>query len=351
MMNKVFVDIHVIQSVPPSCLNRDDTGSPKTALYGGVRRARVSSQSWKRAMRKMFTEHFIAEELSFRTRSIFELVAGEVIKLDSSVDIDEAIQKAKDAMKINVSKKDGKAGALFFISNKQAKAVAEAIVNGGDVKGALKANNGVEIALFGRMVADDSNLNCDACSQVAHAISTHRVDTEYDFFTAVDDLAAETQEHAQAGGHLGTVEFNSSTLYRYGTVAAHNLFKELNCEAEALQKAITEFVRAFVNSMPTGKQNSFAAFTPPSAVLVSIRTDTPINLVGAFEKSVKSGEEGFVALSVHSLSEYANSIYNDFTEKPAKSFVVGTGLDELGEKVSFDSLLAQIGQEVVGRLE
>jgi len=348
MMNKVFVDIHVIQSVPPSCLNRDDTGSPKTAIYGGVRRARVSSQAWKRAMRESFKENFKPDELSFRTRSIFDLVATELVKLDSSLELDDATQKAKDAMKINISKKDGKAGALFFISQKQAQNIASAIIDNGNIKNALKANNGVEIALFGRMVADDADLNCDACSQIAHAISTHRADTEYDFFTAVDDLN-DIQDHA-GGAHLGTVEFNSSTLYRYGTVAAHNLFKELNNEPEALQKAIIEFVRAFIKSMPTGKQNTFAAFTPPNAVLVSLRTDSPLNLAGAFEEPVKTGTEGFVALSVSKLSKHAKEVYADFAAQPVKCFVVGNGLDELGEKISLNELLNKIGPEVGGRL-
>ena len=54
MENRLFVDIHAIQSLPPSNVNRDDTGSPKTAIYGGVRRSRVSSQSWKRAIRQYF---------------------------------------------------------------------------------------------------------------------------------------------------------------------------------------------------------------------------------------------------------------------------------------------------------
>ena len=346
-MNKLFVDIHVIQSVPPSCLNRDDTGSPKTAIYGGVRRARVSSQAWKRAMRNNFKENFNADELSYRTKSVFDIVADEVIKLDPSISFEDAIKKTTEAIKIK--EKDGKAAALFFISRKQAKNVAAAILDGANVKSALKTNNGVEIALFGRMVADDADLNCDACSQVAHAISTHRADTEYDYFTAVDDLAKDTQDHA-GGAHLGTIEFNSSTLYRYGTVAAHNLYKELNGETDALEKAITEFVRAFINSMPTGKQNTFAAFTPPSAVFVALRTDTPINLAGAFEEAVKAGEKGFISPSIRSLNEYAQSVYADFVLAPSKSFIIGAGLEELGDRVTLEQLLERIGKEVAGRI-
>ena len=347
-MKKLFVDIHVIQSVPPSCLNRDDTGSPKTAIYGGVRRARVSSQAWKRAMRNTFKDNFNADELSYRTRSVFDIIADEIIKLDPSINHEDAFKKTTETIKIK--EKDGKAAALFFISNKQAKNVAAAILNGGNVKSALKSSNGIEIALFGRMVADDADLNCDACSQVAHAISTHRTDTEYDYFTAVDDLAKETQDHA-GGAHLGTIEFNSSTLYRYGTVAAHNLYKELNGETDALEKAITEFVRAFISSMPSGKQNTFAAFTPPSAVYVALRADTPVNLAGAFEKAVKAGGEGFSSSSIRRLNEYAQSVYADFVSEPSVSFIIGVGLEELGDRVSLEQLLERIGKEVSGRID
>jgi len=358
-MIKVFVDIHVIQSVPPSCLNRDDTGSPKTAIYGGVRRARVSSQAWKRAMRVSFKEHFAQDKLASRTKQPYLLVAEKMIALDSSLSLDEAKNMAEKAIGDSLKKppkkdiKTNQLSTLLFISHQQAINLAKLVLEKAakkEIKQALIDYPGVEIALFGRMIAEDSDVNCDACCQVAHAISTHRADTEYDYFTAVDDLAKYTQDHA-GGAHLGTVEFNSSTLYRYSTIAAHNLFKELNNEADALQKAITEFVRAFVTSMPTGKQNTFAAFTPPNAVFVSIRTDAPINLAGAFEKPVNAGAEGFVTPSIHKLVEYAQSVYADFAPGPAKGFVVSAGLDELGERVSLEQLLSRVGGEVAGRLE
>jgi CRISPR-associated protein Cas7/Cse4/CasC subtype I-E len=130
---------------------------------------------------------------------------------------------------------------------------------------ALRLNPGIDIALFGRMVADDPTLNTDACAQVAHSISTHKVSNEYDYFTAVDDFSSEDSAGA---GHIGTVEFNSSTLYRYATVAVHELYKQL---AGDTADAVCEFVRAFICSMPTGKQNTFANRTLPDAVLVALR--------------------------------------------------------------------------------
>ena len=208
MSGKVFLDLHVLQTMPPNCLNRDDTGSPKTAVYGGVRRARVSSQAWKRAMRIQFNEDFDASELSVRTKHVFDLVAAEIIKKQPGISPDEATKKAVAALTAVGVKASGKTtdevklDALFFISARQIKNVAALAlgeVSAKDVKAALKSNNGVDLALFGRMVATDPDLNCDASAQVAHAISTHHIENEYDFYTAVDDYAKDIQDHRIQG--------------------------------------------------------------------------------------------------------------------------------------------------------
>ena len=255
----VFIDFHVLQTVPPSCVNRDDMGSPKTAVYGGAVRARVSSQAWKHAMRDEFKTLFYEYELGSRTKNMVEMVGREILRLDSSISIDESRKKAAKALEsAGIKLKDGKAEALFFMSNKQARAIAELAITLDPkdketpkrMKEALKASPSVDIALFGRMAASDPTLNYDAAAQVAHAISTHAVQNEYDYFTAVDDLQAE--ENAGAG-HLGTIEFNSSTLYRYATVNVTELVKTLGKENVAM--AVKKFGQAFALSMPTGKEN------------------------------------------------------------------------------------------------
>ena len=305
MKSKLFIDVNVIQSVPPSCVNRDDTGSPKTAMYGGVRRARVSSQSWKKAVRDEFRLRFDEKDLAMRTKRIVDMVAERISALDSSISSDEAMKLAVDVLEkggIKVKTKSKKkaeatetpeAQALFFMSLKQADNLAGLAISGTyDKKSVIEALNkdrGVEIGLFGRMVADDPTMNSDATCQVAHSISTHKVDNEFDYFTAVDDRAPEDNAGA---GMIGTVEFNSATLYRYATVSVHGLMDILD-DREATAKAISEFVRAFLLTMPTGKQNTFANRTVPYAVYIAARRDQPVNLVGAFERPVlPSGEDG-----------------------------------------------------------
>lgn len=350
--NRVFVDIHVIQTLPPSCVNRDDTGSPKTAMYGGVRRARVSSQAWKHAMREMFKSYFYENELSERTKKIVDKVAVQICTL-FNIGKDEAITKAEKIInQAGVSTKDSEAKALFFMSNKQAENLARmALINPlpskKEVQAALNAGKGVDIALFGRMVADDPGLNTDASAQVAHAISTHKVENEYDYFTAMDDRTPEDQTGA---GMIGTIEFNSSTLYRYATVAAHDLKNNLG-DTNAAAKAVKEFIRAFVCSMPTGKMNTFANSTPPYAVMVAFRRDQPVNMVGAFETPVKESEGGYQEKSAKLLADYAEIVYSNFFNAPEKAFVtaVGNELTGLGGELKLPELLEKT-EQVVGSL-
>lgn len=324
---KLFIDFHVIQTVPPSCVNRDDTGSPKTAIYGGVHRARVSSQCWKHAMREMFRENFNEDDLGIRTKKVLDVVVDKIKAADSSKSAVEAKELAEKILNAAaVTTKDKEAKALFFLSVAQAKNLA-ALALAGDfdkktAQAALKKGHSVDIALFGRMVADDPSLNVDASAQVAHSISTHRVDNEYDYFTAVDDLAPADNPGA---GMIGTVEFNSATLYRYATVAVHELNYNLG-DGEVTAVAVKEFARSFIKSMPTGKQNTFANRSLPDAVIVALRVDQPINFSGAFEKPVKTND-GFKEKSIEALGKYASKVCTTFAKAPEKSYCIGITVD------------------------
>lgn len=312
---RLFLDIHAIQTVPPSNINRDDTGSPKTAQYGGVTRARVSSQSWKRAIRKYFYDKGDTQNMGIRSCDIVNYIAKIIVEKDKSISVEDAItlvEKTLNAAKL--STKDQKLKALFFISNNQADKFAQACLDKKtdktELQEILNADTSIDIALFGRMLADDPSLNEDASSQVAHAISTHAIESEFDFYTAVDDLAPEDNAGA---GMLGTLEYDSSTLYRYANIALHDFYKQLGDKEEVID-AVKLFVEAFVKSMPTGKINSFANQTLPQAVVVSLRSDRPINLVSAFEEPVKS-ENGYVDKSIQKLfAEYVK--YEKILDKP-----------------------------------
>lgn len=297
--NRLFLDIHAIQILPPSNINRDDTGSPKTAQFGGVTRARVSSQAWKKAMRDYFRNFSDEFKVGIRTVKVRDYVVQKIIEKDPSIVEDVAQKKAEDVLKAaGLKLKDGKLSALFFLGTQQAEALAEAAIAGETDKeklsNLLKENPEIDIALFGRMLADDPTKNEDASSQVAHAISTHEVQTEYDYFTAKDDLASEDNAGAAM---IETNEFNSSTLYRYANVAVHEFLHQMKDNKEVTARALQLYIEAFAKSMPTGKSNSYANQTIPQALLVILRDDRPISFVGAYENAVKA-KNGYTEESV-----------------------------------------------------
>lgn len=360
MKKRYYLDLHVIQTVPPSCMNRDDMGTPKTAVYGGTTRARVSSQAWKHAMRVMFKDLFAPTELGERTKHIAEMIAEKLRPMmegTSFLGVDEAkvMKRAAEAIQlagIKASSKDpSQVAALFFMSNAQAKALAQLCAEDSKdkeaYKRALKENPSADIALFGRMVADDPSLNYDAAAQVAHAISTHTVHNEFDYFTAVDDRSPEDNAGA---GHLGTLEFHSSTLYRYATLNLGELSEHL-AQKDEIAKAVRNFVDAFIRSMPTGRQNSYANRTFPNAIYVTLREDQPVNLCGAFEKPVRQSDEGYVTASVKALVQEAQTVYANFAAEPVQAWCVGGGLEQLGAAMSLPDLLAAVSDTVASLFE
>lgn len=354
MNNKrIYVDVNAIQTLPPSNINRDDTGSPKTAQYGGVIRARVSSQSWKKAMRDYFYNNSEFENIGVRTLEIVKYLAEEIKRLKPSLTDEDALKLANETFKAaGIGTKDNKAKALFFLGKSQRDSLAKAAIDGEKDKKKLQdilsSNPAIDIALFGRMVADDQNLNEDASAQVAHAISTHQVSNEYDFFTAVDDIS---KEESQGAGMLGTVEYNSSTLYRYANVAAHELLNQLGSVEDAVG-AIRLFVEAFAKSLPTGKVNTFANQTLPQAILLSIRDDRPVNLVSAFEEPVRSND-GYVEKSIKKLLKEEEKVLK-FVNKPLHTYYIT--MADMGEKIegeydTFEELLNEFSKDLEANLK
>lgn len=342
-MQKAFLDIHVIQSVPPSNLNRDDTGAPKSAVYGGVRRARVSSQAWKRATRSAFSSLVDSAQLGVRTKRVVELIADEVIAIDPSLaDVAENLGTqvlAAVGIKVEKPKASGdeqtappaESGYLVFFSHLQlAKAARQAVEDHSSgtkftkkvYKEILQSDNSLDIALFGRMIADLTDLGVDASVQVAHALSVHAVESEADFYTAVDDHKQTDADRDAGAGMMGTIEFNSSTLYRYATVSIAQLVRNLG-SVEAAQAALAAFAEAFTLSMPTGKINSFANTTVPSAVVFTLRTDRPISFVEAFEDPVVQ-DGGYVPPAIARLVEYAQDTHDTFGA-PEGQWAAGVG--------------------------
>ncbi|MET8605148.1 type I-E CRISPR-associated protein Cas7/Cse4/CasC [Streptomyces rubiginosohelvolus] len=393
-LNRTILDIHVLQTVPPSNLNRDDTGAPKSATYGGVRRSRVSSQAWKRATRKAFAGLLDASELGIRTKKVVEVLAERVMDLDPSMTRAAAQSLAAETIttatgsKVAVPGRKSKADVedpaaestyLMFLSGRQYDALAAMTVEGGkggDLK-ALKdyfrdrenkarakqlvlTEHSVDIALFGRMVADSTDLNVDAAAQVAHALSVHAVEVESDYYTAVDDKNTDAETGA---GMIGTVDFNSSTLYRYAALDVNRLQENLGVghddarPVEPTRRAVTAFLEGFVTSLPTGKINTFGNQTLPAAVIVKMRSRRPVSYVAAFEEPVRAGEGGgFLRGSCEKLAAFVPDLEKSFgLDDGPEAWILRVGeetekLASLGKSVSLPELLASVSEAVVARL-
>ncbi|MDA8125627.1 MAG: type I-E CRISPR-associated protein Cas7/Cse4/CasC [Deltaproteobacteria bacterium] len=312
------LELHIIQSVPVACLNRDDLNSPKTAVFGGVQRARVSSQSWKRAIREMAKEISPERFKGERTRLMYEpLVLSLKTAGMTDQDADDGAKKIVDALvKLDTKSTDKvRSTTLYFLSPLELETLAKTYAESKDIKKTLKAvdakslNDAADISLFGRMVANDHSLTVEAAAMFSHALSTHKVDNEIDFFAAVDDLQPKEESGA---GMTSTLEFNSATYYRF---AALNLDMLTDAEhlgslsKEERQNVVRTFVEATIKAIPGARKNTMNGNTLPGYVLGIVREKGhPIQLVNAFETPVRSSS-GYAAKSVELLkTEYGNLI-------------------------------------------
>ena len=347
---KTIVEIHALQNFAPSNLNRDDTGAPKDALFGGARRARISSQCLKRSIRRYFLglveqNALSTDDVALRTRRLLDALIKSLLveKRRGAAEAEEKARLALGAMELTV-KEDGKSEYLLFLGQRELAGIADIIHEKWDsitasetvpvegkkpgkakkqaaqnadpeLKKALdKVLNGgkaVDVALFGRMLADMPEKNQNAACQVAHAISTHAVEREFDFYTAVDDLKPKDTAGADM---MGTVEFNSACFYRYAVVDWEKLVKNLHDDRELATKGLRAFLEGFVVAEPTGKQNTFAAHNPPEFVVITVRRNAaPRNLANAFEIPIRvKKDESLTKKSAEELARKAQALQTAF---------------------------------------
>jgi CRISPR system Cascade subunit CasC len=344
----IKIEVHLIQNFAPSNLNRDDTGQPKSTIFGGFRRARISSQCSKRSTRR---ESVLAKLLELqggvRTRQLIveiakaidgkdeptEATVTTVVSVFEAGGLEKSTDKSKSTTKILVFLDKGALPKLVKIFkdnwNDLSKGKTDAMDRAREKVGQLlfEAVKAPDIALFGRMleVKNDTpfgkyNMRVEAACQVAHPISTHKVDMEMDFYTAVDDLNPAGEASA---GMMGVVGFNSACYYRYAVVDRDQLARNLARKTERsngkwtrelegkdyedADKVIRAFLEAMVYAIPTGKQNSFAAQNLPSfGMFVRRKGGVPVSLVNAFAKPIrpKKDDEDIIGLSVAALTEH-----------------------------------------------
>lgn len=332
------LELHIIQSVPVACLNRDDLNSPKTALFGGVQRARVSSQSWKRAIREMAKEISPDQFKGERTRLMYEPLVKEMVAVGlSPTDADDGAKKIIDALvKLDAKSTD------YFMSPLELQTLAKTYAESKDTKKALKSVNAkslkdaADISIFGRMVANDHSLTVEAASMFSHAISTHKVDNEIDFFSAVDDLQPKEESGA---GMTSTLEFNSATYYRFAALNLDMLADKEHLGSmtrEERQNVVRTFVDATIKAIPGARKNTMNGNTLPVYVLGVVREKGhPIQLVNAFENPVGSSQ-GYAAKSI----ELLKAEYLKLSSTWGIASVFEKAIPEVGIKPFIDGMVA-----------
>lgn len=327
-----LIELHILQSFPVSCLNRDDVGSPKSAVFGGVTRARLSSQSLKRAVRLLAR----SESPDFQgIRSRFLLEPFTKALLAAGLDETAAAEKAKvicEAFSKVDAKKPDQVTTAVYLSPGEILQIAKAVAAGEDPKKAIKKVDrldAADIALFGRMVANDATLNVEGAAMFSHALSTHAASNEIDFFSSVDDLKADAED--AGASMIGTLEFNSATYYRYTAInlAQFADLKNLGkLTPEQRSIILKDFIRATLIAVPGARQNSMNAATLPFEVLgIRKHKGQPLQLANAFESPVKANGKGLQATSLAAMKEHLASLEKTWGSLGEKLWLTEIGLD------------------------
>ena len=363
-----LIELHIIQSFPVTCLNRDDLNAPKNAFFGGVQRARVSSQSWKRAIREYATNelqasqfggqrgHYWASELQqalieqgFDTDQAQELANGIVTELGGDDKKKGEGHKTKVSLYFTPGEIEGIARAAkadfdkkpfreyLYKKNKKGEESIDTKLLEKIVKSAkVRPKDMADIAIFGRMVASDHTLMVEGAGLFSHALSTHYVSNDIDFFSAVDDLQPETSEGA---GHIGTLEFNSACYYRYVGLNLDLLADDDHLghlSDEEREAVVDTFIRASILAVPNARKNSMFGHNPPAFVLGLRREGQPLSLANAFEDRIKSSN-GYIEPSVSALKGHYETLKKVYGIEATEAVIPDVNLNSFCEVMLKDA--------------
>ena len=394
-MEKILVELHAIQNFAPANLNRDDLGAPKECMFGGRQRARISSQCLKRAAREDFANIDLLppEARAVRTRRLaIELAERLEAESKDPATAEQVVRFVLGGVRLRL---DGKnlTEYLLFLGEMEIDRISalclerwddlvEAMESAGEAPGRgsrkrraskedmrravpadirkatqriLDGGKSADVALFGRHVADMPDRDREAALQVAHAISTNQVTSEFDYFTALDDLQP---DDAQGAGMIGTSDFNSSCFYRYSDVDVRVLQQNLQGDEELTLSSLEAYVRAFIRVVPSGNQSRTAVHSPPSFILAVVRNTGLWSLVNAFAMPVRpTWDKDIVTLSVEALDHYWGRLVAMYGEEDIVGkwavYLGDEALNNLGDSVeiSVEQLVANVMDSVRGGLQ
>lgn len=336
----MLYEIHMLKNYPPTNLNRDENGAPKTCWFGNVNRGRISSQCLKRTWRTspIFQQEIGEENLGIRTRKLPDLVGDKLLEMGVDAKYVELVVPKISGFGTKEgteNKKGSYTAQVIFFGPQDIQAAADAVkgildqcktekdvkaLKGKDLQAAVEGAEGravtLDIALFGRMVTSGAFRDVEASMQVAHAISTNKVAVESDYFTAMDDLLRGETADESGAAMIGDIDYNSSCYYIYASLDTDILKENLRDAANAdeiIAKAIPALLRTMAFTNPSGKQNSFAGHVLPSAVLVECKkTKIPTSMVNAFVEPVRGGSRDLLGNSIEKLAQEVDGVARNY---------------------------------------
>ncbi|MFW9879087.1 MAG: type I-E CRISPR-associated protein Cas7/Cse4/CasC [Candidatus Thorarchaeota archaeon] len=351
----MLLEIHLLQNHAPSNLNRDDTGSPKDCIFGGVRRSRISSQCLKRSIRtsKIFEDEMKGIGIGIRTRWLPAMIKEKLKEEGIEEELAEAAAKKSSGFgtKAGKEREDNRTAQIMFFSQQEIEGVARLLkekievlssidevekLNVKELQKELRTKFEEEkiipvtpdVAFFGRMITSEAFNDIEASMQVAHAISTNKMDHEFDFFTAVDDKKGYGEDlEAQGAAMMGDIEFNSACYYKYFSLNVEDFLENITGggdvsehHKEVLKTTIKAFLNAAVFTTPSGKQNSFAAHQLPSVIYIEVKDKPiPISYANAFVNPCNPwGDKDLIQVSIEALTSHITTITNKYSLNSAK---------------------------------
>lgn len=362
----MFLEVHLLQNFALSNLNRDDTGAPKSCIFGGSRRARISSQCQKRAIRTFVREEGLvpSEDLARRTKKIVKEIVQRLSTMGLNEDqAREITRKAMAALQLNL--KQDKTEYLLMLGEREIRQLAELCFSVAGKKvdekiwskqllDVLDGGDAVDLALFGRMVATHIDKNIDAAVQMAHAFSTHAIANEFDYYTAVDDLQEEADAEGAGAAMLGTILYNSSCYYRYANLDMSQLTKNLHGQRDKAVFAADAFFEGMVKAVPTGKQNNSAAQNPPSLIMVVVRERGLWSLANAFTTPIWGSQKDLLTASSEQLLKHWSQLISIYGNVGIRYVGLSTYLPVQGmvaDGISVESTLSDLKRKVLVDLE
>lgn len=343
----MLIQLHILQNYAPANLNRDDTGSPKDCLFGGYRRGRISSQCLKRAMRRSqtFADAFKAQGLlGDRTQYLPRLVEQELASRGLAEADRKNITKRLNTLGGGKGDKEDKTNLLIFLGQTEVAEITDRLYNLYQEVGAKKfvddkalkpeelekamihnAPRSIDISMFGRMTTSAAFQDVHASVQVAHAISTNALETQFDYFTAVDDLKPADED--AGAGMIGDVEFNSSTYYKYINIHWEKLLENLGGDLEIATRAVAVLIEAAAFSQPSGKQNTFAAHNLPDFILATVSPrNVPTSYANAFINPAKqTSKTSLMDDSIAKLEKHIQTVQQTYPQLVGSAAYIATG--------------------------